>query len=170
MILNTFQAPSRAKYATMDTETHHLLDGKDMPSAETLLEMVLEKDESGKFLRNSKWWREHITVEVWAYIVYTPEGLAILETWDELSRFIGTHYIKTVWWYNAPFDFAALDSAKLRSGWRYVIEDKRAEPAPPTPNRPEIVQKIKEPRTYSELASPFGARYKIGRASCRERV
>lgn len=160
MILNTFQAPSRAPYATMDTETHHRLDGADMPSAETLLEMILEKDpRTGKRLRNSQWWREHVTVEVWAYIVYTPEGLAILETWEECSRFLAQHYIKTVWWYNAPFDFAALDAAKMRAGWRFVIEDKRATPAPAEDGRPEIVNKVTEPMTYSELASPFGARY-----------
>ena len=160
MILNTFQAQSRAPYATMDTETHHLLDGEDMPSAETLLEMILERDpKTGKRLRNSQWWREHITVTVWAYIVYTPEGLAILETWAETSRFLAQHAIKTVWWYNAPFDFAALDAAKMRDGWRYVIEDKKATPSPPTADRPEIAPKLTEPLTYSELASPFGARY-----------
>lgn len=160
MIINTFKAPSRALYATMDTETHHLLDGADMPSADRLLDMVLERDpKTGERLRNAQWWREHMTVHVWAYIVYTPEGLAILETWAETSKFLAQHNIKTVWWYNAPFDFAALDAAKMRDGWRYVIEDKKATPTPATDTRPEVAPKLTEPNTYSELASPFGARY-----------
>ena len=160
MIINTFQNRSRSPYATMDTETHHLLDGADMPSHETLLQMILETDpKTGERLRTSQWWREHITVEVWAYIVYTPEGWAILESWEETSRFLAQHVIRTVWWYNAPFDFAALDAAKLRNGWRYVIEDRHAEEKEATPERPQIVHRVTEPKTYSELASPFGARY-----------
>lgn len=103
----------------------------------------MEKDANGKRVRSTQWWREHTRVEAWAYIIYAPEGFAILETFDEYSRFVAAYKPRVAWWYNAPFDFAVLDSAKLTGGWKYTRE--------------------RHPKTgeYTELASPFGARYSM---------
>ena len=142
MLINTFTGPLSSKYVALDTETHTYVDGVILDARE-IEKMMLAEDEHGAPLYPAKWWREHCRVEVWAFIVWAPEGYAILETWTEFSRFLAQYGVTTAWWYYAPFDFAALDAIKLRSGWTFVTE---------TPVLP---------MTYSELASPFGARYSM---------
>ena len=147
LLINTLIAPPRSKYVGMDTETHTFVDGVILP-AEKIEAMMWEtvKNEKGETVPKypAEWWREHVTVTAWAYIIYCPEGYAILESFDEYSRFCAQFRIKTAWWYNAPFDFSILDAAKLSGGWTYT-EDRR-----PT----QLCQ-------YTELASPFGARYSM---------
>lgn len=146
MLINTLTAPPKSKFVAMDTETHTFVDGVILAASEIEKMMwATKKDEkTGKTVPAypTAWWRQHATVETWAYIIYCPEGYAILETFEEYSRFIAAYKITTAWWYNAPFDFSGLDAAKLSAGWEYV-QDRH----PP------------EPRQYTELASPFGARY-----------
>ena len=143
MLLNTFTTPLRSPYAALDTETHTYVDGVIKSRAE-IEKMMTERDpDTGDYLHPVAWWREHTRVEVWAFIVWAPEGCAILETYEEFCKFAAAYGLRTCWWYYAPFDFAALDALKLRSGWKYVTDRPAA------------------PYEYSELASTFGARYNM---------
>lgn len=143
MLLNTFTGPLRSPYAALDTETHTYVDGA-IKSRDEIEKMMLATDpETGEALYPVAWWRQHTRVEVWAFIVWTPEGCAILETYGEFCRFAAAYGLRTCWWYYAPFDFSALDALKLCGGWEYVEEKPRL------------------PYQYSELASPFGARYNM---------
>lgn len=142
MLINTFTSPPKSSYVAMDTETHTYVDGVILDKSE-IERMMNELDENGNRKYPVSWWRVHTRVEVWAFIIYSPEGVAILETFDEYTRFCAQYRIKHAWWYNAPFDFAALDSAKFSAGWEYTTE------------------KSKSANTFTELASPFGARYSM---------
>ena len=90
MIINTFQGEMTSKYAAFDTETHTYIDGNIVPEDE-IRRMMLETktDEKGKTVPRYPlaWWRKHTRVEAWAYIVYTPEGFAILETFRSFASF-----------------------------------------------------------------------------------
>ena len=144
MIINTFQGPVTSRYVACDTETHTYINGNIVPD-EQIAQMMTETEEvNGETVQKYpvKWWRENTRVEVWAYIIYAPEGFAILENWDEFEKFCAIYRVKYAWWYYAPFDFAALDWNALTNGWQY--EDK------PT-----------EPRQFCDLSSPFGARYTL---------
>jgi len=123
----------------MDTETHTLVDGEVVPESR-VRDMMTETLPDGERKYPVKWWREHVTVVAWAYIVYSPDGFAILESWDEYTRFCAQYRVKHAWWYNAPFDFSILDYDKLSRGWKYIPKPKSA-------------------GEFGELCSEFGARY-----------
>lgn len=143
MIINTFQGEMTSKYAAFDTETHTYIDGNIVPEDE-IRRMMLETktDEKGKTVPRYPlaWWRKHTHVEAWAYIVYTPEGFAILETFDEFCKFCAQYRIRHGWWYYAPFDYAVLDWQSLTHGWTYA-------------------EKPKNPNEFGDLSNDFGARY-----------
>lgn len=141
MIVNTFTGKTSALYAAFDFETHTFVDGKILPEEE-LRRMCGEIDETGKPVYSQSWWREHTTVECWAWIIYTPDGFAIAESFEEWLYVIQKAHIKTGWFYNAPFDFSILDYRMLSDGWEYV-------------------EKAKEARQYSELANDYGVRYSM---------
>lgn len=145
MILNTFTAPPKSPFVAMDTETHTYVDGAILPEnvIATMMSETVTEEKTGKKTRKypASWWREHVTVKPWAFIIYSPEGAAILETFEEYTKFCAQYRIKTAWWYNAPFDFSLLDAERFAAGWEFV-EGKPA-----------------APRQFGELASPFGARY-----------
>lgn len=136
MIVNTFTGKTTAQYAAFDFETRTMIDGWCVPE-ETIRAMCADKDHYPL-----GWWRKHAEVVCWAWIVYTPDGFAIAETFEEWMQVIQDAGIKTGWFYNAPFDFTILDYAMLSRGWEYV-------------------EKAKQPKTYAELCSNFGARYSM---------
>lgn len=136
MIYNSFNGVTVYDYAAFDTETHTHIDGKILPD-ETIREMCADTENHPQ-----SWWREHAEVRAWAYIIYTPDGLAICSTLDEFLREIKERNIHTGWWYNAPFDMSVLDYGLLSRGYEYVKEKPK-------------------PGQYSELVSDFGARYHV---------
>lgn len=128
-----------SKYAAFDTETHTLIDGATVPD-EQIERMMTETDSKGAPLYPVSWWRKHARVEAWAFIVYAPEGFAILETFDEFIKFCAQYRIRFGWWYYAPFDYSVQDWHCLTSGWTYS-------------------QKPKHAQEFGDLCNDFGARY-----------
>lgn len=142
MIINTFPGGAiRSYYAAMDTETKTYIDGKIL-SEEKIKRMCGEVAPDGKPKYPVQWWREHAEVKCWAWIIWTPEGWAIAETFDEWCQLITAHRIKAAWFYYAPFDFSIIDSECLRRGWKHV-------------------QSAENPGEYSELSNDYGARYTL---------
>lgn len=141
MICNTFEGKTAHPYAAFDFETRTLVDGRVLTEDE-IFRMCGEMN-GGTPRYPPKWWREHATVECWAWIVYTPDGFAIAETFEEWLDVIQSARILCGWFYNAPFDFSILDYAMLSRGWTYKTDTKA----------------VKDPRTFGELANDYGARY-----------
>lgn len=129
----------RSFYAAMDTETKTYVDGKIL-SEDEIKRMCAERNATGSYKYPPAWWREHAEVKCWAWIVWTPEGWAIAETFEEWSQLIVDYRIATAWFYYAPFDFSIIDSECLRRGWKHV-------------------EKAQNAGEYSELSNDFGARY-----------
>lgn len=144
MILNTFTGKTRHAYAAFDFETKTLVEGHlvDDATIRMMCEATHKVGDADVPTFPPAWWRAHAEVVCWAWIIYTPDGLAIAETFEEWIDVIQTAGIKTGWFYNAPFDFSILDYAMLSRGWNQV-------------------EKAKEARTYSELCNNFGARYSM---------
>lgn len=145
MLINTFTGPVTSKYAAFDTETRVRVDGVVL-SDDTIRRMCEEQvEERGELVPRYpvSWWRKHATVECWAFIVYTPEGFAIAETWDEFTDLIVRYRIRHGWWYYAPFDFAIIDHHLLSSGFTQAEKHATA------------------PCTFCELSSEFGSRYSM---------
>ena len=142
MIINTFQAPTTAKYVALDTETHTYIDGNIVPD-EQILQMMKETNPDGSYKYPVSWWRTHCTVKAWAYIIYAPDGFAILESFEEFEKFVAAYRIRHGWWYYAPFDYSVIDWESLNSGWEYVQD------------------KPKKARQYTDLSNDFGARYSM---------
>lgn len=141
MIFNTFEGKTAYPFAAFDFETRTLVDGKIL-SEDEIFRMCGEMN-GGTPRYPPKWWREHCTVECWAWIIYTPDGFAIAETFEEWLDVIQQARISCGWFYNAPFDFSILDYAMLTRGWTYKTDTKA----------------VREPRTFGELANDYGARY-----------
>lgn len=141
MICNTFDGKTAHAYAAFDFETRMLVDGVALPDAD-IRRMCAER-RGGYAAYPASWWREHCEVVCWAWIIYTPDGLAIAETFEEWLQVIQDARISCGWFYNAPFDFSVLDYAMLSRGWVCKTDTKGA----------------KEPRTFGELANDYGARY-----------
>lgn len=144
MIIDTFPETLSSPYVAMDTETRTYVDDKLM-TEEQIYRMCAEvvvRHGIKQARYPPAWWREHARVECYAYLVYAPEGFAILETFDEWSDFCARHKVAHAWWYNAPFDFSILDWQMLSRGWQHV-------------------RKITGAEQYKELASDFGQRYSM---------
>lgn len=133
MLINTFTAPTRYPYAAADTETHTYLDGV-LLSADVLQERIRSERITQTELR------QRLTVKAYAYIIYAPDGFAVLESFDEYARFCAAYGIKVLWWYNMPFDMSVMDWEAFARGMTYT-------------------EKARHAGEFSELASNFGARY-----------
>lgn len=144
MLINTFQGRITSAYATLDTETHTYVDGKLLSEREIRVLCTQTRVRNGcrELAYPVSWWREHCRVECWAYIIYTPEGIAIAENWDEFHSLCQTLQLKHGWFYNAPFDFSVLDYQLLSRGYSHVY-------------------KVSAPLQYSEMCNDYGARYKM---------
>lgn len=105
----TFNDPhERIEWVAADTETHIYIDG-DLITTDDLLEL-------GKTLPVS-FFREHAVVKTYAWLISDGERFAWLETFEEFCTFCAQHRINAVWWYNAKFDFSAIDYELLTTGW-----------------------------------------------------
>lgn len=143
MIVNTFKGKTKYNYAAFDFETRMYVDGVVLPEEE-IFRMCGEMDgDTPKYPQS--WWREHCRVECWAWIVYTPDGFAIAETFDEWLSVVTKAHLYCGWFYNAPFDFSILDYEMLSRGWEYVPDMKL----------------VKSEKQFGELSSDYGARYTL---------
>lgn len=141
MIINTFTGKTKYPYAAFDFETRTYIDGR-LLSDDEIWRMCGEMKD-GKPVYPQSWWRAHTAVECWAWIIYTPDGFAIAESFEEWLGVIQDARISCGWFYNAPFDFSILDYAMLSRGWDYKQDMKE----------------VTAPRSFGELSSDYGARY-----------
>lgn len=141
MLINTYKGEVTSPYVALDTETHTYVDGVLLTEAE-ISNLIMKTDETGKRIHDQAWLREHVTVKAWSYSIYSPDGFAVCETFEEFVSFLSRYRVKYGWWYNAPFDFSIIDWEALTSGWSHV-------------------EKAKKPYEYSELCSEYGVRYSM---------
>lgn len=95
-------------WAAADTEAYTLVCGERVSSAR--LDMLACE-------KSAAWWRENTTVHVYAWLITNGRETACFSTWEAFADFCASHRIKTVWWYNAKYDFAHIDYAMLSGGW-----------------------------------------------------
>lgn len=108
MTWNDIPNDEKIEWAAADTEAYTLVDGKRLTSAE-IYALGLEK--------SAAWWREHVTVDVYAWLITDGRRTACFDTWEAFADFCANHRIATVWWYNAKYDFSHIDYAMLTGGW-----------------------------------------------------
>lgn len=131
----------RPVWVAADTETHLYVDGRLVTTAE--LERMATPDTP------LSWWREHVTVDCYAWLVSDGKHTACFSTFDAFNAFLASHCIYAVWWYNAKFDFAQIDYAILTAGW--TCENGR----------------LTAKNTYKSLHGRQGQRYSLALASAR---
>ncbi len=107
---NDFDPHAKIEWAAADTEAFTLVDGRRL-STETLLEMAVDGEHP------AAWWRAHVTVDVYAWLISDGARSACFSTFDEFADFCAEHRIETIWWYNAKYDFGHIDYAMLTGGW-----------------------------------------------------
>lgn len=112
---NEFDAAARIEWAAADTEAYTLIDGKRVTTQE-LDALGREKPQA--------WFREHVSVDVYAWLISDGRRSACFRTFDEFAAFCASARISTVWWYNAKYDFAHIDYSILTGGWTLRNEGK----------------------------------------------
>lgn len=141
MTWNDFPANIKITWAAADTETRLYIDGCPISTAQ------LEKMATPE--TPLKWWREHVTVSCYAWLISDGRYTACFDTFDTFNAFCVEHNIFSVWWYNAKFDFAQMDYAMLSTGWAVTRE------------------KLTSPRTFQSLHGRQGQRYSLSLANER---
>lgn len=134
MIYNDFKKNSKVIWLAGDTETYTYIDGVKVSSSELI---KLGKD------KKSTWFREHATVKAYAWLLSDGVHFAWLESFDEYVDFCCEHKVKSVWWYNAKFDFSIFDYQLLKNNWQINAGREHKD------------------KTYSSLHSDTGARYSL---------
>lgn len=133
-----FDPHARIEWAAADTEAYTLVDGRRI-STDEMLELSRGKPTS--------WWRQHVTVDVYAWLISDGHRTACFDTFDAFASFCATHLVATLWWYNAKYDFAHIDYALLTSGWSLNVGGKMQD------------------KQYRSLHSNQGQRYSLALAS-----
>ena len=105
---NEFDKHARVAWAAADTEAYTLIDGVRV-STDEMLKLSAEHD--------TAWWRKHVSVDVYAWLISDGTRSACFDTWDAFIQFCADHRVQTLWWYNAKYDFAHVDYTILTSGW-----------------------------------------------------
>lgn len=134
MIYNDFEDTLKVKWVAGDTETYTFINGKKVSEAELI--------KLGKTQPQS-WFREHCSVQCYAWLISDGVHFAWLESFDEYVEFCCLHKIKSVWWYNAKFDFAIFDYELLTSGWETGSDEQSKD------------------KTFNSLHNDMGARYSL---------
>ena len=134
MKYNDFDDNLKVTWVAGDTETYTYIDGVKV-TEDDLIKLGKEKPQS--------WFREHCSVRCYAWLISDGIHFAWLETFDEYVEFCCLHKIKTIWWYNAKFDFAIMDYELLSSGWKIAEETDEKD------------------KTFSSLHNDMGARYSL---------
>lgn len=110
-----FDPRVKIEWAAADTEAFTLVDGRRI-STDEMLALSREK--------TTAWWRQHVTVDVYAWLVSDGRFTACFDKFDDFVAFCTSHRVSTLWWYNAKYDFAHIDYAVLTGGWTLKTEGK----------------------------------------------
>ena len=142
MKINEFNETDITPIISADTETHTFVDGVLM-STEQIKKLFAERNEDGELTHTTAWARQHVSVDAYAWLVSDGRKFAWLETFEEFVIFCCQHKVKTIWWYNAKFDFAFFDYQLLSKGWNLAESKKMSH------------------MTYNSLHGEQGQRYKL---------
>ena len=142
MIINEFDDNEIVRVIAGDTETHTYIDNVLM-STEQINAFFREKDEDGNLLHDIAFARKHVRVNAYAWLVSNGKKFAWLENFTEFVEFCCQHKVKTIWWYNAKFDFSFFDYEMLTNDWQ--LKDFK-----------ELTHK-----SYHSLHGEQGQRYKL---------
>ena len=134
MKFNDFPDSLKIKWVAGDTETYLYIDGVKVSESEHL-KLGREKPQS--------WIRTHTRVECYAWLISDGVHFAWLETFDEYVEFCCKHKIKSIWWYNAKFDFSIIDYYLLKENWKINLHEDNKD------------------CTFNSLHSDMGARYSL---------
>lgn len=134
MKYNDFESFKKIKWLAGDTETYTFIDNVKVSEPE-LIRLGKSKPQS--------WFREHCSVRAYAWLLSDGVHFAWLESLDEFVDFCCEHGVKTIWWYNAKFDFAIFDYALLSQGWKREEDTEDRD------------------KTFSSLHNDMGARYSL---------
>ena len=136
MIYNNLPKSKKFDWAAVDTETYTLIDGN--------IVSIQELNKLGT-IHDVAWFRQHASVSAYAWILSVGKYDFIASNFIEWLDLISWHHIKTLWFYNAKFDFAQIDYQLLTLGFvEYSKENKAA-----------------KLNMYESLHSEFGQRYQL---------
>lgn len=126
-----------------DTETKLYFKGKLLTEQEAYL---LFRD------NGQAWFKTNVEVRCYAFTISTGEGFALFQCINDFLLACAMLNVKTVFWYNARFDFAIFDYYFLTNDWK------------------DATWRIKEngnryqhlpDKTYTSLDGDFGQRYQM---------
>ena len=100
VIYNDFTPFEKITWGASDTETFTYIDGVKV-SNDDLKTLGRTKPQS--------FFRKHASVRVWAWQFSDGEHFFVTNDFDEYTAFLCEHKIKSIWFYNAKFDFAQID-------------------------------------------------------------
>jgi len=126
-----------------DTETHTYIDNK-LLTTEEINEEFAKTDLYGNNIHNVTWARKHVRVEAYAWLISDGRYFACLETFQQFVEFCCQHGVKTIWWYNAKFDFGFIDYQLLTTEWTLCDNTKHM-----------------RHKQYNSLHGEQGQRYKL---------
>lgn len=137
-LYNDFDPFEKIIWGASDTETFTYIDGEKV-SEERLKALGREHPQS--------FFREHASVRVWAWQFSDGAHFFVTNEFDEYINFLCEHKVKSVWFYNAKFDFAQIDYQLLthNPAYRPLLND----------------DKKSTPFTFSSLHSDKGGRYSL---------
>ena len=100
IIYNDFTPFEKITWGASDTETFTYIDGVKVSNDE-LKTLGRTKPQS--------FFRKHASVRVWAWQFSDGEHFFVTNDFDEYTAFLCEHKVKSIWFYNAKFDFAQID-------------------------------------------------------------
>lgn len=111
ILYNTFERFERVIWGASDTETFTYINGKKV-SENDLKALGREKPQS--------FFRQYASVRVWAWQFSNGKNFFVTNDFEEYIDFLCEHKVKSVWFYNAKFDFAQIDYQLLTHNPPYV--------------------------------------------------
>lgn len=98
------------------------------------------------------WFKCNVTVKAYAFTISTGKGFALFQNMEDFLTACAMLNVKTVYWYNARFDFAIFDYYFLTHDWKdatFRIEENKGH-----------YQHLPD-KTYTSLNGEFGQRYQM---------
>lgn len=139
---NSLENFSRCNFISADTETKLYLNDK-----------LLSEDDAYNLYKyyGAKWCRENIKVKTYAFMISDGINFALFQNIEDFLTCVATMLVKTIFWYNAKFDFSCFDYYFATHKWTpsYKIVEKF-----------ERRQKIPD-KTFQSLNGEFGQRYQL---------
>lgn len=138
ILLNDFERFTPVVWGASDTETFTYING------------VLKSEKSIKALarfHDIAWFRKATSVRVWAWQFSDGEHFFVTNDFDEYLSFLCEHKVKSVWFYNAKFDFAQIDYQLLSHNPIFTLNESK--------------KGKKQPFTYHSLHNDKGARFSL---------